>query len=66
MFCGLEKDSTRKVIEWALTKQVLAEVLVQAVISLYEGLRKKSELDQGQQTNLGYGLVCIKDLCYRH
>ena len=53
-------------MEWALTKQELAEVLVQAVISLYEGLRKKSELDQGQQTNLGYGLVCIKDLCYRH
>ena len=31
----------RKVMEWALRKKGLAEVLVQAVMSLYEGSRKK-------------------------
>ena len=37
-------------------------MLVQAVMSLYES----SRLDQGHQTNLGYGLVYIKGLCYHH
>ena len=27
---------------------------------------QKLELDQRHQTNLGYGLVCIKGQCYHH
>ena len=37
----------RKVMEWALRKKGLAEVLVQAVMSLYEGSRKKVRVGTG-------------------
>ena len=37
----------RKVMEWALRKQGLAEVLVQAVMSLYEGSRTKVGVRSG-------------------
>ena len=37
----------RKVMEWALRKKGLAEVLVQAVISLYEGSRTKVRVGLG-------------------
>ena len=42
----------------------LAEVLVQAVMSLYRIQGRKSKLDQGHRKNLGYGLACIKGVCY--
>ena len=36
-----------KVVEWALRKRGLAEVLVQAVMSLYEGLRTNVRVGSG-------------------
>ena len=49
-FVGLEKTFDRvprKVMEWALRKKGLAEVLVQAVMSLYEGSRTKVRVGSG-------------------
>ena len=49
-FVDLEKAFDRvprKVMEWALRKKGLAEVLVQAVMSLYEGLRTKVRAGSG-------------------
>ena len=43
----------RRVMEWALAKKGLPEVLMEAVMSLYEGSRTKVELDQGCQRNFG-------------
>ena len=37
----------RKAMEWALRKQGLVEVLVQAVMSLYEGSRTKVKVGSG-------------------
>ena len=68
-FVDLEKAFDRvprKVMEWALRKKSLSEVLVKTVMSLYEGSRTKVELGQGHRKNLGYALVCIKDLCFHH
>ena len=49
-----------EVVEWALRKKALPEVLVQAVMSLYEGL--------GTNVRVGSGLllVSIKGLRYHH
>ena len=49
-FVDLEKAFDRvprKVMEWALRKKGLAEVLVQAVMSLYEGVRTKVKVGSG-------------------
>ena len=49
-FVDLEKvfdRVPRKVMEWALRKKGLAEVLVQAVVSLYEGSRTKVRVGLG-------------------
>ena len=49
-FVDLEKAFDRvprKVMEWALRKKELAEVLVQAVMSLYEGSRTKVRVGSG-------------------
>ena len=49
-FVDLEKAFDRvprKVMEWALRKKGLAEVLVQAVMSLYEGSRTKVRVGSG-------------------
>ena len=67
-FCGREKKLyvcfvdlekafdrvPRKVMEWALRKKGLAEVLVQAVMSLYEGSRTKVKVGSGRSD--GYGV----------
>ena len=55
-FVDLEKAFDRvrrKVAEWALRKKGLPEVLVQAVMSLYERYGQKSDVDQGCWKNLG-------------
>ena len=43
-------------------------MLVQAVMSLYEGSRTKVRVGSGTSEEFGvpYGLVCIKGLCYHH
>ena len=49
-FADLEKAFDRiprKIMEWALRKKGLAEVLVQAVMSLYEGSRTKVRVGSG-------------------
>ena len=56
----------RKVMEWALRKKGLAEVLVQAVISIYESLRMKVKVGSGTSEEFWVGLVCIKGMCYNH
>ena len=43
----------RKVMEWALRKKGLAEVLVQAVRSLCEGLRTKVRVGSGTSDEFG-------------
>ena len=55
-FVELEKAFDRvpsKVMEWALKKKRLAEVLVQAVMSLYEGSRTKVRVGSGTSEELG-------------
>ena len=59
----------RKVMEWALRKKGLAEVLVQAVMSLYEGSRTKvrvgSETSQDFRVRIGVHQG-FKGLSYHH
>ena len=55
-FVDLEKAFDRvprKVMEWALRKKGLAEVLVQAVMTLYEGSRTKVRLGSGTSDKFG-------------
>ena len=55
-FVDLEKAFDRvprKVMEWALRKKGLAEVLVQAVMSLYEGSRTKIIVGSGTSEEFG-------------
>ena len=55
-FVDLEKTFDRvprKVMEWALRKKGLAEVLVQAVMSLYEGSRTKVRVGSGTSDEFG-------------
>ena len=61
-FVDLEKAFDRiprKVMEWALRKKGLAEVLVQAVMSLYEGLRTKVRVGSGTSDDFGVRVVCV-------
>ena len=55
-FVDLEKTFDRvprKVMEWALRKKGLAEVLVQAVMSLYEGSSTKVRVGSGTSEEFG-------------
>ena len=55
-FVNLEKTFDRvpiKVVEWALRKKTLPEVLVQAVMSLYEGLRTNVRIGSGLLEKFG-------------
>ena len=55
-FVDLEKAFDRvprKVMKWALRKKRLAEVLVQAVMSLYEGSRTKVRVGSGTSDEFG-------------
>ena len=55
-FVDLEKAFDRvprKVMEWALRKKGLAEVLVQAVMSLYEDSRTKVRVGSGTSDEFG-------------
>ena len=55
-FVDLEKAFDRvlrKVAKWALRKKGLSEVLVQAVMSLYEGLRTKVRSGSGLLEEFG-------------
>ena len=55
-FVDLEKAFDRvprKVMKWALRKKSLPEVLVKAVMSMYEVQGRKSELDRVFRRNLG-------------
>ena len=55
-FVDLEKAFdrvSRKVMEWALRKKSLLEVLVKAVMSLYEGSRTKVRVGSGLSEEFG-------------
>ena len=55
-FVDLEKafdGVPRKVMEWALRKKSLPEVLVKAVMSLYDGLRTKVRVGSGLSEEFG-------------
>ena len=55
-FVDLEKafdKVPRKVMEWALRKKGTAKVLVEAVISLYEGSRTKVKVGSGTSEEFG-------------
>ena len=54
-FVDLEKafDRVPKVMKWALRKKSLPEVLVKAVMSLYEGSRTKVRVGSGFSEEFG-------------
>ena len=56
----------RKVMEWAMRKKDLPEVIVRAVIASITGQKQKFELDLSYLRNFWYELVYIKDLCCGH
>ena len=69
MFCGLGKAFDRvprKVIKWALRKKNLPEVLVKAVMSLYEGSRTKVRVGSGFSEESGVRVGVHQGLCYHH
>ena len=75
-FVDLEKAFgrvLRKVMEWALRKKGLAEVFVQAVMSLYEGSRTKVKFGSGTSEEFGVRVgvhqgsvhcAITTDICY--
>ena len=65
-FVELEKAFDRvprRVMQWAMRKKRLPEILVKAVTSLYEGAEKKLELDWVCRKNFLGKLVYTNDLC---
>ena len=56
----------RKVMEWAMIKNDLLEVIVKAVMSLYQGQKRKFEWNFSYLKNSWYKLMCIRDLCCCH
>ena len=68
-FVDIEKPFDRvprKVMEWAMTKKCLPEVIVRAVMSLYHGQKRKFEWNLSYLKNSWFKLVDIKDLCCRY
>ena len=68
-FVDLEKAFDRvprKVMEWALRKKGLAEVLVQAVMSLYEGSRTKVKVGSGTSDEFGGKGWCASRVGVHH
>ena len=66
-FVDLEKASdrvTRKVLEWALRKKEIPEVMVRSVMSLYEGANTRVRADSELYEDLRLKCGCTKDLCY--
>ena len=56
----------RKLMEWAMRKKDLPEVIVRVVMSPYHGKKRKFEWDVSYQKNSGYKWIYIKNLCCRH
>ena len=56
---------SRKVMEWAMRKKGLPEVIARAVMSLCHGAKRKFEWDLSYLRNSWYKLVYIKDPCCR-
>ena len=68
-FIDMEKafdKSAKKVIEWAMRKKGLSEVMVRAVMILYDGAKTRVRVNLHIQRNMNQKLVYIKDLCCRH
>ena len=65
-FVDLEKAFDRvprRVMEWAMRKKGLPEILVKAVMSLYEGAETKVRVGSVCRKNFLLKLVYTKDLC---
>ena len=56
----------RKVMEWAMKKKNLPEVIVRVVINLYHRAKMKVRVGSEYLKNFWYKLVYIKDLCCCH
>ena len=56
----------RKVMEWAMRKKGLSEVIVRAVMSLYDGAKTKVRVGSAYSEGFEVKLVYIKDLCCHH
>ena len=52
----------RKVLEWAMMKKGISDVLVRFVMSVYEEAKKESELILSCQRSLRLKWGCTKDL----
>ena len=57
---------SRKVMEWAMRKKGLSEVIVRAVMSLYDGAKTRLRVGSAYSEKFEVKLVYIKDLCCRH
>ena len=69
MFCGLGKTFDRvprKVMKWTLRKKSLPEVLVKAVMSLYEGSRTKVRVGSGFSEEFGVRVGVYQGSGYHH
>ena len=65
-FVDIEKDfdrAPRKVLEWALRKKEILDVLVRSVMSLYKGGKTRAEWIPSCQRSLRLKLGCTKILC---
>ena len=56
----------RKVMEWAKRKKGLSEVMVRAVMSLYDCTKTRVRVGSAHSEEFEVKLVYIKDLCCRH
>ena len=68
MFCGFKKTFDRvlgKVLEWAMMKKGIPEVLVISVMNLYDGAKTRIRVDSelSDELELRGG---TKDLCCHH
>ena len=56
----------RKMVEWAMRKKGLSEVIVRAVMSLYDGAKTRVRVGSAYSQEFKAKLVYVKDLCCRH
>ena len=56
----------REVVEWAMRKKSLSKVIVQAVISLYDGAKTRVRVGSAYSEDFEVKVCVHQDLCSRH